>query len=193
MMELKKFDSDALNTEISNNIHSYIANGYHIDAKESIIDPVKDKDCTFKAVLKKDVGGIDCKSIITLHENKNDNSHTCKYHKVETVGDTKWSEETRSFSTNSVNFTKQKDCTEVPLIHNLKLNAVNNDNDKSDKNKVRSQFTVSKKNLKKIFNTKHKCNDYTTNDLKSTNSESKPKKEYYDEDLLNILRRIFCV
>ena len=190
---LTKFnDSNDMNTAVSDAIHSYIKDGYHIDAKESVIDREKDKDCTFKAVLKKDVDGIDCKTVITLYENKNDNSHMCKYHKVETVGDTKWSEETRSFSTNSVNFNKQKDCTEIPFINNLKLNTVNNDN-KSDKNKVHNQFTVSKKDLKKTFNTKHRCNGYTTNDLKSTNIKNKPKKDYYDDDLLNIIRRIFYV
>lgn len=96
---LTKFnDSNDMNTVASDAIHSYIKDGYHIDAKESVIDREKDKDCTFKAVLKKDVDGINCKAVITLSDNGDDKNKHCTYHKVETVGDTKWSEETRTFS-----------------------------------------------------------------------------------------------
>ena len=82
----------------SDAIYSCIKDGYKIDVKESIIDYEKDKDCVFKAVLKKDVDGIECKTIITLSDNGDDKNSYCTYHKVETVGDTKWSEETRTFS-----------------------------------------------------------------------------------------------
>ncbi len=96
---LTKFnDSNDMNTVASDAIHSYIKDGYHIDAKESVIDREKDKDCTFKAVLKKDVDGIECKTVITLSDNGDDKNKHCTYHKVESVGDTKWSEETRTFS-----------------------------------------------------------------------------------------------
>ena len=96
---LTKFnDSNDMNTVASDAIHSYIKDGYRIDAKESVIDREKDKDCTFKAVLKKDVDGIECKTVITLSDNGDDKNKHCTYHKVETVGDTKWSEETRTFS-----------------------------------------------------------------------------------------------
>lgn len=96
---LTKFnDSNDMNTIASDAIHSYIKDGYHIDAKESVIDREKDKDCTFKAVLKKDVDGINCKTVIKLTDNGDDKNKHCAYHKVETVGDTKWSEETRTFS-----------------------------------------------------------------------------------------------
>lgn len=96
---LTKFnDSNDMNTIASDAIHSYIKDGYHIDAKESVIDREKDKDCTFKAVLKKDVDGINCKTVIKLTDNGDDKNKHCTYHKVETVGDTKWSEETRTFS-----------------------------------------------------------------------------------------------
>lgn len=96
---LTKFnDSNNMNTLASDAIHSYIKDGYRIDAKESVIDREKDKDCTFKAVLKKDVDGIGCKTVITLTDNGDDKNKTCTYHKVETVGDTKWSEETRTYS-----------------------------------------------------------------------------------------------
>jgi hypothetical protein len=87
-----------MNTLASDTIHSYIQDGYRIDAKESVIDRDKDKDCTFKAVLKKDVDGIECKTVITLTDNGDDKNKACMYHKVETVGDTKWSEETRTYS-----------------------------------------------------------------------------------------------
>ena len=96
---LTKFnDSNDMNTVASDAIHSYIKDGYHIDAKESVIDREKDKDCTFKAVLKKDVDGVDCKTVIKLTDNGDDKNRSCTYHKIETVGDTKWSEETRTFS-----------------------------------------------------------------------------------------------
>ena len=96
---LTKFsDSNEMNTLASNEINSYIKDGYHIDAKESVIDRDKDKDCTFKAVLKKDVDGIECKTVITLTDNGDDKNKSCMYHKVDTVGDTRWSEETRTYS-----------------------------------------------------------------------------------------------
>lgn len=96
---LTKFnDHNDMNTLASDAIHSYIKDGYHIDAEESMIDREKDKDCTFKAVLKKDIGGIKCKTVITLSDNGDDKNKHCAYHKVESVGDTKWSEETRTYS-----------------------------------------------------------------------------------------------
>ena len=99
---LTKFDSsNDMNTVASDAIHSYIKDGYRIDAKESVIDRDKDKDCTFKAVLKKDVDGIECKTTITLTDNGDDKNKACTYHKVETVGDTQWSEETRTFSSST--------------------------------------------------------------------------------------------
>ncbi len=98
---LAKFNSNDMNTVASDAIHSYIEDGYHIDAKESVIDRDKDKDCTFKAVLKKDVDGIECKTTITLTDNGDDKNKACTYHKIETVGDTKWSEETRTFSSST--------------------------------------------------------------------------------------------
>lgn len=95
---LMKYDADKVNSEIADAIHKYIADGYRIDCKESAIDKDKDKDCTFKAVLKKDVDGIECKTTITLSESGDDSNKSYTYHKVETVGDTRWSEESRSYS-----------------------------------------------------------------------------------------------
>lgn len=84
--------------DVSDMIHSYIKDGYKIDSKESVIDREKDKDCTFKAVLKKDVDGIECKTIITLSDNGDDKNKSCTYHKVDMVGDEKWNEVTSSFN-----------------------------------------------------------------------------------------------
>lgn len=96
---LTKFNSsNDMNTIASDAISSYINDGYRIDAKESVIDRNKDKDCTFKAVLKKDVDGIELKTTITISDNGDDKNKSCTYHKVETAGDLKWSEETRTFS-----------------------------------------------------------------------------------------------
>lgn len=93
---LTKFND--MNEVVSDAIHSCIKDGYKIDAKESVIDHEEDNDCVFKAVLKKDVDGIECKTVITLNDNEDDKSKYCTYHKVETVGDTKWSEETHTYS-----------------------------------------------------------------------------------------------
>lgn len=96
---LTKFNSsNDMNAIASDAISSYINDGYRIDAKESVIDRDKDKDCTFKAVLKKDVDGIELKTTITITDNVDDKNKSCTYHKVETAGDLKWSEETRTFS-----------------------------------------------------------------------------------------------
>lgn len=96
---LTKFNSsNDMNSIASDAISSYINDGYRIDAKESVIDRDKDKDCTFKAVLKKDVDGIELKTTITITDNGDDKNKSCTYHKVETACDLKWSEETRTFS-----------------------------------------------------------------------------------------------
>lgn len=116
---LTKFnDSNDMNTIAADAIHSYIKDGYRIDAKESVIDRDKDKNCTFKAVLKKDVDGIECKIVITLTDNGDDKNRSCTYNKVETVGDTKWREETRSFSS-STDKTKLNSAVKNHVMDNL--------------------------------------------------------------------------
>ena len=93
-----------MNTLASDTINSYIQDGYRIDAKESVVDHEKDKNCTFRVVLKKDVDGVLCKTIITLHESDsfNDsnklNLKTSTYHKVDLVDGLVWDEESRTFS-----------------------------------------------------------------------------------------------
>lgn len=97
-------DSNDMNILASDTINSYIRDGYRIDAKESVIDLEKDKDCTFKAVLKKDVDGVQCKTIVTLHDSdgfSNANKLKLKtrtYHKLDLVDGVVWDEESRTFS-----------------------------------------------------------------------------------------------
>lgn len=106
---------------ISDVIQSYIKDGYRIDIKESVINHEEDKDCIFKSVLKIDVDGIECKTIITLDSNEDDKTKYCAYHKVEIVGDTKWSEETYTY-----NYTTDK----YKLNNNVKDNSISKtDND----------------------------------------------------------------
>lgn len=93
---LTKFND--MNALVSNEISSYIKDGYHIDVNESAFDCEDGKDCIFKVVLKRDVDGIECKTVITLNGNEDDKTKYYTYHKVETVGDTKWSEETQTYS-----------------------------------------------------------------------------------------------
>ena len=119
---LTKFNSsNDMNSIASDAISSYINDGYRIDAKESVIDRNKDKDCTFKAVLKKDVDGIELKTTITITDNGDDKNRTCTYHKVETACDLKWSEETRTFSHST---------------DQIKLNSTENNSNIDDTNKT---------------------------------------------------------
>lgn len=109
---LTKFnDSNDMNTAASDVIHSYIKEGYRIDAKESAINRDKDKDCTFKAVLKKDEDGVECKVVIKVTDSVGDKR--CTFYKLETANGIKRSEETRSYYNDStltnMSFTKLSD------------------------------------------------------------------------------------
>ena len=122
MIMLTKFNSsNDMNSIASDAISSYINDGYRIDAKESVIDRNKDKDCTFKAVLKKDVDGIELKTTITISDNGDDKNKSCTYHKVDTACDLKWSEETRTFSHST---------------DQIKLNSTENNSNIDDTNKT---------------------------------------------------------
>lgn len=188
-MPTKFNDANDMNTIASNAINSYIKDGYRIDAKESVIDREKDKDCTFKAVLKKDVDGIECKTVITLSDNEDDKNRHCTYHKVDTVGDTKWSEETHTFSSfNSkpvikiINDGKEH---EVKDLHDKTIKVINssshneackscktNDNtyDKSIKDTVKdTSASTSSKSNKDLCNSKFKIN----NKLEDCSTKSK--------------------
>lgn len=107
---LTKFNNfKDVNGFISDTIHSYIKDGYNIDMKESAINKEKDGDCTFKTVLKRDVDGIECKVLITLHEKDTVHGKSFTFHKVDSVGDTKWGEETRTFESSYNVFTSKDD------------------------------------------------------------------------------------
>ena len=97
---MTKYDANKVNSDIADTVHKYIADGYRIDCKDSIITD-DDKGCTFKAVLTKDVDGIECKVKVTLSETGDESNKTYTYHKVDTVGDIRWSEETRSYSSST--------------------------------------------------------------------------------------------
>ena len=115
---LTKFNN--IDAVVSDAIHSCIKDDYKIDVKESVIDHEEDKDCIFKVVLKRDVDGIECKTIITLNGNEDDKTKYYTYHKVEIVGDTKWSEETHTY-----NYTTNK----YKLNNTVKDDKTDNDND----------------------------------------------------------------
>lgn len=190
---LTKFnDSSDMNTLASDAIHSYIKDGYRIDAKESVIDRDKDRDCTFKAVLKKDADGIECKTVITLSDNGDDKNKHCTYHKVETVGDTKWSEETRTFS-----YSHGSKCCNKPnkweckcpsaftrLDDYIKLNnedesthiKVNADDSEDD---IYNKIVDRKKNLKEAFEAKARADKQEEND------------DELEDSLIKVVRYIF--
>ena len=91
---LTKFNE--MNTLASNEIISYIKNGYRIDAKESAIDREKYKDCIFKAVLKKDIDRTRYKTVITL--TYDEENRFCMYHKVDMIDNIRQCEETHTYS-----------------------------------------------------------------------------------------------
>lgn len=161
---LTKFNNSAdVNTMISDDINSYIKDGYRIDAKESMIDHEKDKNCTFKAVLKKDVDGIECKTVITSADKHYDNNKITTYHKVETVGDTKWSEKICTF--------KSTDDNDIQNINN-----------KSDNDKLNTDHYRRRKCLKLIsdkhgFRWRWLNNNDTQNVNKNKSDDKLNKKE----------------
>lgn len=93
----KLVNTKDINNDISDTIHEYIRDGYKIDPRESIITD-SDKDCTFKAVLKKDVDGIECKTTITLNENIEGDVRHSTYRKVDLVGNQVFKGETKKFT-----------------------------------------------------------------------------------------------
>lgn len=95
-------DSKDMGIVASDTIQSYIKDDYRIDARESIIDRDRDgKDCTFKAVLKKDANGFKYKTVITLTDSNDAAGNICVYNKVDTVGDIILSEESyRTYRSN---------------------------------------------------------------------------------------------
>ena len=214
-MFMTKFDSEYMNSKVEKDIHSYISDDYKIDCKESMIDP-EDKYCTFKAVLKKDVDGIECKTIIKLSESEN--SHM--YNKVEIVGDTKWSEESHSYSTSS---TSDKDAIFDDKLFTARMKGIadhfnnnqcnytfprlsdyiKNKSDKSEEPTIKANINGKEVEVKDLHKENIKAEPDRSKDrtdgLKKA-SESKARKDWlaskYDpdeleDDLVKLVRYLF--
>lgn len=191
---LTKFsDSNDINILASDVINSYIRDGYRIDARESMIDQVKDDDCTFKAVLKRDVDGIECKAVITVSDSGDDKNKYCEYRKVETVGDTKWSEETRTFSYSIAdrfcNKQGKHDCKNKPKLTRL-VDYINMNNEEDDthikvnvddsESDIYNKIVDRKRNLKEAIDAKAK-------------DDKKEDDDELEDSLVKLVRCIFGV
>ena len=216
---LTKFNNfKDINSFISDTIHSYIKDGYTIDMKESVIDKEKDGDCTFKSVLKRDVDGIECKAVITLHEKDNTQGKSFTFHKVDSVGDTKWGEETRTFES-SCNIYSPKDnhvhrddtSKTTENTHNKKFYVKDTHNTKSKQDTKQdeddSKWVIDNFDRLKRILTKNRCdcswiNKYTPqtkqvdskcNNCTCTHKQNTPYTEdNYDEDsLVKLIRYLF--
>lgn len=198
MFEMLHKDNSDMNTLASNAIRSCLQDGYKIDAKESVIDANRDKDCTFKAVLKRDVDGIECKTIIKVSETgSSDKNKSYSYNKVEYVGDTRWSEESRTYSssTSVYNHVNEKESS--------KAKRACKDSDSKYECKCPSAFTrlddvIKINNKKQSDSVKHiKVNsDDSEEDIynKIVNKEEPKKDDDIDEledSLITLVRYLF--
>lgn len=163
-------DQDDMNNIASDAIHSYIKDGYRIDAAESIVDSDIDKGCTFKAVLKKDENDIEYIAVIKLFEDKNKSQVS---HKVEiTVSATKTDKITTvSSSKNS------SECSDEDYLEQL-LDEINNSKDNDE-------FQPSYGNLNDYI--KIKSDEANLKDQCNSNNKSDEEMEDY---LINLVRRI---
>lgn len=187
MFEMLHKDNSDMNTLASNAIHSCLQDGYRIDAKESVIDANKDKDCTFKAVLKRDVDGIECKTIIKVSETgSSDKNKSYSYNKVEYVGDTKWSEESRTYSSSTSVYSHVNEKESNKAKHTCK------DSNSKYECKYPSAFTrlddvIKINNKEQGDSTKHiKVNsDDSEEDIynKIVNKEEPKKEDAHEDDI----------
>lgn len=163
-------DQDDMNNIASDAIHSYIKDGYRIDAAESIVDSDIDKGCTFKAVLKKDENDIEYMAVIKLFDDKNKSQVS---HKVEiTVSATKTDKiTTMSSSKNS------SECSDEDYLEQL-LDEINSSKDNDE-------FQPSYDNLNDYI----KIKSDEANLKKQCNSNNKSDEEMEDY-LINLVRRI---
>lgn len=197
---LTKFNSsNDMNSIASDAISSYINDGYRIDAKESVIDRNKDKDCTFKAVLKKDVDGIELKTTITITDNGDDKNKSCTYHKVETAGDLKWSEETRTFSHSTdqikLNSTVNNATDDLRSAPNPRLDHVDDLSDYyhdtvrrifKDFSLFDDEFSDRRKRTSDINKTTSDDKKQSTNDESSKDTKCKPAYQRLDDYIKHI-------
>lgn len=198
---LTKFNSyNDMNSIASDAISSYINDGYRIDAKESVIDRNKDKDCTFKAVLKKDVDGIELKTTITITDNGDDKNKSCTYHKVESAGDIKWSEETRTFShsTDQIKLNSTVNNSNIDDTNKTSHTLFDHEDDITDyyHDTVRSifkdfrlfndEFVDRRKHISDINKTTSGDNKQSTNDESSKDTKCKSAYQRLDDYIKHI-------
>ena len=163
-------DQDDMNNIASDAIHSYIKDGYRIDAAESIVDSDIDKGCTFKAVLKKDENDIEYIAGIKLFDDKNKSQVS---HKVEiTVSATKTDEITTASSSKN-----SSECSDEDYLEQL-LDAIN-DSKESD------EFQPSYGNLNDYI--KIKSDEANLKEQCNSNNKSDEEMEDY---IINLVRRI---
>lgn len=163
-------DQDDMNNIASDAIHSYIKDGYRIDAAESIVDSDIDKGCTFKAVLKKNENDIEYMAVIKLFDDKNKSQVS---HKVEiTVSATKTDKIiTVSSSKNS------SECSDEDYLEQL-LDEINSSKDNDE-------FQPSYGNLNDYI--KIKSDEANLKEQCTSNNKSDEEMEDY---LINLVRRI---
>ena len=163
-------DQDDMNNIASDAIHSYIKDGYRIDAAESIVDSDIDKGCTFKAVLKKNENDIEYMAVIKLFDDKNKSQVS---HKVEiTVSATKTDKITTvSSSKNS------SECSDEDYLEQL-LDEINSSKDNDE-------FQPSYCNLNDYI--KIKSDEANLKEQCNSNNKSDDEMEDY---LINLVRRI---
>lgn len=161
---------DDMNNIASDAIHSYIKDGYRIDAAESIVDSDIDKGCTFKAVLKKNENDIEYMAVIKLFDDKNKSQVS---HKVEiTVSATKTDKiTTMSSSKNS------SECSGEDYLEQL-LDEINSSKDNDE-------FQPSYGNLNDYI--KIKSDEANLKEQCNSNNKSDDEMEDY---LINLVRRI---
>ena len=163
-------DQGDMNNIASDAIHSYIKDGYRIDAAESVVDSDIDKGCAFKAVLKKDENDIEYIAVIKLFDDKNKSQVS---HKVEiTVSATKTDKITTVSSSKNSN-----ECSDEDYLEQL-LDAIN-DSKESD------EFQPSYGNLNDYI--KIKSDEANLKEQCKSNNKSDEEMEDY---LINLVRRI---
>lgn len=163
-------DQDDMNNIASDAIHSYIKDGYRIDAAESVVDSNIDKGCTFKAVLKKNENDIEYIATIKLFNDKNKSQVS---HKVEiTVSATKTDKITTASSSKI-----SSECSDEDYLEQL-LDSIN-DSKESD------EFQPSYGNLNDYI--KVKSDEANLKEQCNSNNKSDEEMEDY---LINLVRRI---
>ena len=161
---------DDMNSIASDAIHSYIKDGYRIDAAESIVDSNIDKGCTFKAVLKKNENDIEYIAVIKLFDDKNKSQVS---HKVEiTVSATKTDKITTAFSSKN-----SSECSDEDYLEQLL--------DEIKDSKESDEFQPSYSNINDYI--KIKSDEASLKEQCNSNNKSDDEMEDY---LINLVRRI---